>query len=957
MTNREAAKTQFSAQLREDLKEARKCVKGKPCGGRCIPQNWNCRLKGEGDTPPTRGNLATLSPELKNKIAARRRNETFSTIAKLALTAGGAAAAGAVLNKRGVSPREVTQGAATAAGLVSAFNPAISGPVTLAAVAAGAGAGLANNAAKGERFKSRVAGIAASAVKTRKIIARRRTELAADRKAFNDLQEKIKNATDEKQRRRLIAESKVRLQSIGKNEQKIKDLSESLPGRERLVSKARNKSRVTFSKLIRAATKGANETSRQARSIRSQSIKNRSAFGLTSLGKPGAKVQFSDWRANPRNTQDSAERTDVVFENKELHARVKAEAKRKFKVYPSAYANAWMVKEYKKRGGTFRNDDLKKWFNEKWVRMSAKGEILGPCGDREKGEGKPRCLPEAKARALSKKERAKTVRAKRKADPKKNRSGAAKMVPNTFDSEGKKYSKTVVNPETGRKKTVKYGAKGYRIAPGTKRGNSYCARSFGDMKSHGKDCSGKDRNTPLCLSRAKWKCSGKSSRKDAGEKRLGKPCGASYISKSKECRIQKGSGWNKVAAVAGIAAVAAGGYALSQRNPDRDRKPRLSPAERNAARLARQDRMSEEKAKKITDEAIAGGKVWDVQEKINKRRKAEIDAQCGGGLGKIQTPAKFDAMVREPRCQVGEGAYGTYFVHTSGKYGVKVFRNGDEDDVEKEFDLLDRARSAGVNVPRPLAQNAVLDQDGYTKSQTLVLEHMRGYKEAAKLYPSGGYDLSKAPLIVQVKALREFRKLNVEGLAHGDIHGGNILVNPRSKKVALIDFGYATAIDDVAHPQHGRDGVQTLMSDLRNVRSFLGVNTEFLEEKSHPILQNIRRNAENYDRDWDKFEVSVKRYYDFVETELLYGERKPRSRFVRSVEQLRIPDLTRRILTANRDPQQRRMMVQLMNEEPRKAEVMAKNIGVKRQRLFLALKPEREQLAARIKEQPFGTPL
>ena len=39
--------------------------------------------------------------------------------------------------------------------------------------------------------------------------------------------------------------------------------------------------------------------------------------------------------------------------NPALYARVKAEAKRKFKVYPSAYANAWLVKTYKKRGGTY----------------------------------------------------------------------------------------------------------------------------------------------------------------------------------------------------------------------------------------------------------------------------------------------------------------------------------------------------------------------------------------------------------------------------------------------------------------------------------------------------------------------------------------------------------------------------------------------------------------------------
>ena len=37
--------------------------------------------------------------------------------------------------------------------------------------------------------------------------------------------------------------------------------------------------------------------------------------------------------------------------NKALYSRVKAEAKRKFDVYPSAYANAWLVRTYKKRGG------------------------------------------------------------------------------------------------------------------------------------------------------------------------------------------------------------------------------------------------------------------------------------------------------------------------------------------------------------------------------------------------------------------------------------------------------------------------------------------------------------------------------------------------------------------------------------------------------------------------------
>jgi DNA topoisomerase IA len=42
-----------------------------------------------------------------------------------------------------------------------------------------------------------------------------------------------------------------------------------------------------------------------------------------------------------------------VPKNKALYSRVKAEAKKKFDVYPSAYSNAWLVKTYKKRGGTY----------------------------------------------------------------------------------------------------------------------------------------------------------------------------------------------------------------------------------------------------------------------------------------------------------------------------------------------------------------------------------------------------------------------------------------------------------------------------------------------------------------------------------------------------------------------------------------------------------------------------
>jgi len=43
----------------------------------------------------------------------------------------------------------------------------------------------------------------------------------------------------------------------------------------------------------------------------------------------------------------------------DLYNRIKREAKKKFDVYPSAVANAWVVREYKKRGGGYRKETTK----------------------------------------------------------------------------------------------------------------------------------------------------------------------------------------------------------------------------------------------------------------------------------------------------------------------------------------------------------------------------------------------------------------------------------------------------------------------------------------------------------------------------------------------------------------------------------------------------------------------
>lgn len=42
--------------------------------------------------------------------------------------------------------------------------------------------------------------------------------------------------------------------------------------------------------------------------------------------------------------------------NSKLYNSIKAQAKSKFSVYPSAYASAWIVKQYKKRGGKYSGE-------------------------------------------------------------------------------------------------------------------------------------------------------------------------------------------------------------------------------------------------------------------------------------------------------------------------------------------------------------------------------------------------------------------------------------------------------------------------------------------------------------------------------------------------------------------------------------------------------------------------
>ena len=84
---------------------------------------------------------------------------------------------------------------------------------------------------------------------------------------------------------------------------------------------------------------------------------------LAALAPPRKKVTYKDVlvgrgaieakRGRKIKKKKTTKKKGPTPTNPSLYARVKAAAKRKFKVYPSAYANAWLVRTYKKRGGTY----------------------------------------------------------------------------------------------------------------------------------------------------------------------------------------------------------------------------------------------------------------------------------------------------------------------------------------------------------------------------------------------------------------------------------------------------------------------------------------------------------------------------------------------------------------------------------------------------------------------------
>lgn len=187
MTKRTEAKELYLAALRGDAKAQRACTaNGKPCGGRCIPKHWNCRIKGEGETPPTRGNAVQLSPEQKERALARRRNRRIrraagvaASVAAVGAAFGGSAYMGAKnpAKARRLANKLARGGASEALGVASVIGgPAAAGVAGVANLGV-AGFQAGANLGAGIAQRRRALGLYKKLIKRRTVLSRRVAQL------------------------------------------------------------------------------------------------------------------------------------------------------------------------------------------------------------------------------------------------------------------------------------------------------------------------------------------------------------------------------------------------------------------------------------------------------------------------------------------------------------------------------------------------------------------------------------------------------------------------------------------------------------------------------------------------------------------------------------------------------------------------------------------------------------
>lgn len=221
------------------------------------------------------------------------------------------------------------------------------------------------------------------------------------------------------------------------------------------------------------------------------------------------------------------------------------------------------------------------------------------------------------------------------------------------------------------------------------------------------------------------------------------------------------------------------------------------------------NKISDQEADQIISEAVAGKKKWGPFEALKRKNKARCEGRSDGRT--------------VSRCRLGGGAYGDYYVHTSEKYGVKVQKDsGTEIEFLTKYEatIQDKANQSGANVPAVLS----------VRGNKVVMEHLKGYETVEDYTGTSSSWVAGRNLSTESRRdfIRNMKALHIAEIAHGDLHDSNVMIHPQTKKMAIIDWGYATAAGEGSNPTNGRSPLSNLKRELDSMsRRHLNLSKDF----------------------------------------------------------------------------------------------------------------------------------
>lgn len=165
--------------------------------------------------------------------------------------------------------------------------------------------------------------------------------------------------------------------------------------------------------------------------------------------------------------------------------------------------------------------------------------------------------------------------------------------------------------------------------------------------------------------------------------------------------------------------------------------------------------------------------------------------------------------------KLGNGAFARTYLHVDGLplqegethadhiYATKVFKNGNEQDIKYEIELMKKLKR--------FIRDGVRDCGNGVKKHYIVHKYIPGMNLKEKLDTTTSFTIDQS-LRLMLKICQNVQMLHDLGYTHGDLSLRNIMITPELEPV-VIDFNYSRPFGQVYHYGYDYRGVAGITQD------------------------------------------------------------------------------------------------------------------------------------------------